>query len=990
MAFNPFDAFRKNSKPLMAALTIFVMFVFVLSSGGGGADFFDWIARQLGGNDSRGALMGTIEGNDVRANDLAEIRQRRAAANLFMVRAVSFADQQMIATVDNELKNNAVRDPAHAQELKSGVDLTRTIIEQAEKSSAQTLPFIANFAYQRYEQYSATAATLNDSPNEARLYRYIAKVFYHEWVLIRSSGNMYFGSVGNSTEEEAMQFAIYLRMADSLNIQYVDDDIRRLIRGETEVELTAKDANIIDQQVRRNNFRGLSAEQMFRAIGDEFRVLLLIKIIGGSDFSNRFNVPAAMTPFEFFEFYKDRARELTFDVVDVPVDSFLPKVPAKPADDKELKLLYDKYRAQEYEPSREQPGFRDPRKIKVEYVVFDSTKQEYKKALPFLEAASIVSGGFMPTYVGVGALPGMMAVAGPMIAEPLLAGRDADQIANDLKRQATFAFASHGFGPRPTASLVLDQLADKASGLPLMSIVALRALADANQKLLPSRTLMDRDMPIRDRALYHPLSLAAMIGQLIAPQDPAAAAVSAIIAGRDAAEVIEMRDRIKFGLQMTLAPMSPLFSATPIVALAPALANLPADPAGVYKAQIYGIRQEARPETMAQKDLESLEKALAELRNNLAIDEKKDDPLKKSPPKNDPKKVDLANAEARRLIDNWIKTHPTAKTGKSAALVDKWRIGDDADLSEVFGPLKTKPEREFKQLIESLFFNPGETDTEASNFKPWVMTDYLNMDGAREYVRDYSKPLVVAWKVDDREAKTHDKYDNAPDSVKAEVLKAWRFAKARELAQKAADEFADKVRALAKKELRESDNPAAFDKGLDDLTKEANFPLIRDAAKVAKLQKNVPFHAPKGERQPLRYEGPKITNKAIEFPLASPTEPGEIRPGNAMAELLVEMRNDPVGEVLVVPNQPKNHFYVSVMTKKNDLNVASFYNNIFTMTNVPDARAADRDTLYGTIAFRDIITKFRVDLGERVRSEMRVTETEELKKSGDRQAEPPQ
>ena len=50
MAFNPFHTFRKNSKILMAGLTIFVMIVFVLSYGGGGGhDFFDWVARLFGG-----------------------------------------------------------------------------------------------------------------------------------------------------------------------------------------------------------------------------------------------------------------------------------------------------------------------------------------------------------------------------------------------------------------------------------------------------------------------------------------------------------------------------------------------------------------------------------------------------------------------------------------------------------------------------------------------------------------------------------------------------------------------------------------------------------------------------------------------------------------------------------------------------------------------------------------------------------------------------
>ena len=49
MAFNPFDVFRRNQRILFAVLTVFVMFMFVLSSGlGGGGDFFDWLPQWLG------------------------------------------------------------------------------------------------------------------------------------------------------------------------------------------------------------------------------------------------------------------------------------------------------------------------------------------------------------------------------------------------------------------------------------------------------------------------------------------------------------------------------------------------------------------------------------------------------------------------------------------------------------------------------------------------------------------------------------------------------------------------------------------------------------------------------------------------------------------------------------------------------------------------------------------------------------------------------
>ena len=46
MAYNPFDFFRRNQKTAFAALTVFVMFTFVLSFGQG--DFFQWLPGWLG------------------------------------------------------------------------------------------------------------------------------------------------------------------------------------------------------------------------------------------------------------------------------------------------------------------------------------------------------------------------------------------------------------------------------------------------------------------------------------------------------------------------------------------------------------------------------------------------------------------------------------------------------------------------------------------------------------------------------------------------------------------------------------------------------------------------------------------------------------------------------------------------------------------------------------------------------------------------------
>ena len=979
MAFNPFDAFRKNSKPLMAALTIFVMFVFVLSTGGGGGDFFDWVARQFGGNDSRGKLMGTIDGSDIYEADLQSIRQRRAAANAFMSGYAELADEKMMAQIRNDIEKGNVRDPQITKRLEDEMSRRRTFMMSLQNITMRELPFVSQFFYDQSQNLMTAADRLADNPNDARLLRYMSKIFYHDSIRMRSGGEMYFSRVGNQNDQQAMQFAIFQKLADTKDIKFVDDDIRRLIRSEMEIDLSREEANLLVQRVLRNTVRGLSPDQIVRAIGDEFRVLTVMKVAEGSDFSGRPNVPVGMTPFEFYEFYKDRIRELSFDIVDVPTEPFLSQVTQAPTD-KELKDYYDKYKALEFEPSRETPGFKEPRKVKIEYVEVDATKPAYKASIPFIEAAALVGGG--SSLLSAGSVPGAMAVAAPLLAEPLLAKNERKMAEEFTSRREVFRIATHGFGPPPAFSQLFTQLADKGAGLPMFGLVALRAMSDAGQKLLPARTLYD--LPPREANTFSALPIAAMIGQLAMPVDPVMALGGAVVAARDVTELLETRDRIKFGLQLTLAPLNPLFTAAPIIAAGPALANLPTDVPEILSSQFTGRRIARRPEAIAQKDLESLEKALDDLRKSFIEEEKNPLADPRTPPKIDPKKVDIANAEARKLIDTWIKNHSDARTGKSSTLLDRFRIGDAAELKDVFGSIKDTPE--YKQIVQMLFYNPQDTNTEASKFKPWVLADVTQQSNFNQSSRDFSKPMVMAWKVDDREAKSYDKYDLTPQEIKDDVLKAWRMEKARELARKAADEFADKVRALAKKELRDSDNPGAFNAGLIDLANSAKFGYIPDAAKVAKLKRNVPIQGGQRERQQARYQGPAITNKQIEFPLSTPT-PGESRPGSAMADLLVELRNDPVGDVLVVPNQPKSHYYVSVMTRKQDLTINNFYTDVFTLSNMPEGKAADRDTLLGAEALRDLGIEFQKDLDQRIRAELRVTESEDLKKPDQRSTE---
>src|SRR5829696_557388 len=62
MAYNPFNIFRRNQKVIFAVLTVFIMFMFTLSSGVVGGDFFETFTQWLGSKGKRGDAAATIDG----------------------------------------------------------------------------------------------------------------------------------------------------------------------------------------------------------------------------------------------------------------------------------------------------------------------------------------------------------------------------------------------------------------------------------------------------------------------------------------------------------------------------------------------------------------------------------------------------------------------------------------------------------------------------------------------------------------------------------------------------------------------------------------------------------------------------------------------------------------------------------------------------------------------------------------------------------------
>jgi hypothetical protein len=225
----------------------------------------------------------------------------------------------------------------------------------------------------------------------------------------------------------------------------------------------------------------------------------------------------------------------------------------------------------------------------------------------------------------------------------------------------------------------------------------------------------------------------------------------------------------------------------------------------------------------------------------------------------------------------------------------------------------------------------------------------------------------VAWKVDDQPAKVYEKFDFLSQEMHDQLVKSWKMQKARELARTAADEFVTKVHGLAQKELRDANSPFAFLNGLTDIAATSKYSVLTAPIRIAKLKKQPAFRP----GQPARYEEPFVSNKQILYP---PTFPGRSRSGDLMAEQLLELRNKPLGETMVVPNQPRDHFYIAVMTNKEDLTIENFYRDVFATST------GERDPLYFQAVREMGVPAFRKDYLERLRAETKYEESAELKK----------
>lgn len=411
MAYNPFNIFRRNQRAIFAVITVFIMFTFVLSSGmTGGADFFEWFPQWLGSKGRKGDALCSIDGSKVYSRDVEAVRRQRVMAGRFMEAAAAESVNGMRRAL-SELASKAspeqamfyrlaqdpqmlMQFPGLTGQLRNGPKATATDKEAADLIDAMTSTYLSAEAGRRF--------------------------------------GAYFG-VPNRNARDAIEFMLWERKAKDLGIGFTTDDVKDLLQQEFHGQLK-NDAEIV--QYLRKDVPGFSLEACQQALAAEFRVRAARTALLGPDGLRGDRTlsaaPLFAPPFEVFDFYRDKTSPTQYEVLAVPAANFAAAVPGEPSAD-ELRRLFDDRKDYEPDPSREEPGFKEPRKVKVEWVSATGEEPYYQaKARAALELGEKY--GTSPAFWGLAVpVPGggvgwAVATAAPAsLKEPLVQAKyDAD------------------------------------------------------------------------------------------------------------------------------------------------------------------------------------------------------------------------------------------------------------------------------------------------------------------------------------------------------------------------------------------------------------------------------------------------------------------------------------------------------------------------------------------------------------------------------------
>jgi hypothetical protein len=467
MAFNPFHRFRKHQKAFMVFLTVMTMIIFVFSFGAG-----DVVHRGLawfGNLRGSGKVVTSLYGSKIRESEIRAVQDRREAAHKFMMYCLQveapLAQLGMPMTISGTL-----------------VTAVRSLNQQFQKAKGEeTLPFplavqpiVAEYLArndpldrtrffmtlqtltdgQRQEQVDRSLRSLRDQfdhPGDAtaeqlhNMETVVQALAFEGWTLSTKRGNneLYFGGHYPFRTDELLDFLIWKHQADRMGIELTEADVIR------EVNQATGNQNVLDpeQSFERNDVvlrfatpadrqrqarPGATASDLLQALRDEFRVQMAREALIGHGagvraFRNEAEPvrvsPAAATPDQFLQYFRDQRTTLKATFLPINVEDFVPLIKQEPSEEV-LRDLYNQGKDRVAEPDSDKAGFREPRRVQLQFASLSPESAFYKKAGremaehlsiysdPARSAALRVAAGFntyaaggLPAWAGLAIVP---------------------------------------------------------------------------------------------------------------------------------------------------------------------------------------------------------------------------------------------------------------------------------------------------------------------------------------------------------------------------------------------------------------------------------------------------------------------------------------------------------------------------------------------------------------------------------------------------------
>jgi hypothetical protein len=391
MAFNPFHRFRKHQKAIFAVMAIICMFVFILQFGRG--DVIERMMRFVGYNRARGDVVTTLYGKNVYEGEIQTLGQQRQAASDF----IQFVIEQGYSDALRE--NSALFTKADDAQMASMSNLYLQALVSLHGAAPrrEDLYRQATDGIRQAEGMRSILETFAKQPDKAKAAKVLVGALeYQAWKYDPKypKDELYFG--GTTKTEDLLDFLVWQHQADKLGITLDEKAVRDASNREAGGRLVLEGNKFADEQLvkafltNKKSRAVTSSADLLDALKTEFRVALAKEELLGVEAGARgdrasfqrtpspHQMAAAGTPDEFLQYYRDQRTTLNVGLLPIAVKDFVGRVEAQPTE-ADLLRLYERYKGQEPAPDRREPGFKEPRRVKVEYVTAKTDSPLYKK-----------------------------------------------------------------------------------------------------------------------------------------------------------------------------------------------------------------------------------------------------------------------------------------------------------------------------------------------------------------------------------------------------------------------------------------------------------------------------------------------------------------------------------------------------------------------------------------------------------------------------------